>query len=197
MGVRRLLCTCLPSSLTCPPPFPFQTPTNSLPSLFSLLPPRARGVGCIFAEMISGRPMFPGQEDREQLRFIFELLGTPSEVGACACLSVFVVCGLWFVLLCCLCLCLFVCVCGLWFVFVCCAHWPVCLYVLQETWPGLAKLPHAHLVTGRYRRQSLAPFLPRSQRTEGEGRREKGERERERVPFKTGYIGKTIGAPNA
>ena len=94
MGVRRLLCTCLPSSLTCPPPFPFQTPTNSLPSLFSLLPPRARGVGCIFAEMISGRPMFPGQEDHEQLRFIFELLGTPSEVGACACLSVFVVCGL-------------------------------------------------------------------------------------------------------
>eukprot|EP01147_Barroeca_monosierra_P005733 gene5733-217_t len=36
------------------------------------------GVGCIFAEMVSGRPIFPGQEDTEQLRLIFELVGSPT-----------------------------------------------------------------------------------------------------------------------
>lgn len=37
------------------------------------------GVGCIFYEMASGRPMFPGQTVEDQLYLIFKLLGTPSE----------------------------------------------------------------------------------------------------------------------
>jgi len=35
-------------------------------------------VGCIFAEMINGRPLFPGQSDEDQLWKIFATLGTPS-----------------------------------------------------------------------------------------------------------------------
>lgn len=35
-------------------------------------------VGCIFAEMATGSPLFPGQNDGDQLCKIFELLGTPS-----------------------------------------------------------------------------------------------------------------------
>lgn len=34
-------------------------------------------VGCIFAEMATGSPLFPGQNDSDQLCKIFELLGTP------------------------------------------------------------------------------------------------------------------------
>lgn len=34
-------------------------------------------VGCIFAEMATGSPLFPGQNDNDQLDKIFELLGTP------------------------------------------------------------------------------------------------------------------------
>merc|ERR1712072_970577 len=36
-------------------------------------------VGCIFAEMVSGRPLFPGNADADQLQKIFKILGTPSE----------------------------------------------------------------------------------------------------------------------
>ncbi|CAD7928419.1 unnamed protein product [Amoebophrya sp. A120] len=34
--------------------------------------------GCIFAEMISGKPLFPGNTDTDQLQRIFRVLGTPS-----------------------------------------------------------------------------------------------------------------------
>ncbi|CAK9040712.1 unnamed protein product [Durusdinium trenchii] len=35
-------------------------------------------VGCIFAEMVNGRPLFPGDTDANQLQKIFKILGTPS-----------------------------------------------------------------------------------------------------------------------
>ncbi|KAG0008912.1 cyclin-dependent serine/threonine protein kinase, partial [Entomortierella chlamydospora] len=35
--------------------------------------------GCIFAEMASGRPLFPGSSVKDQLLKIFKILGTPSE----------------------------------------------------------------------------------------------------------------------
>jgi len=36
-------------------------------------------VGCIFGEMSSGRPLFPGTSDADQLTKIFKVLGTPTE----------------------------------------------------------------------------------------------------------------------
>lgn len=36
-------------------------------------------VGCIFAEMASGRPLFPGTSPKDQLLRIFRVLGTPTE----------------------------------------------------------------------------------------------------------------------
>ena len=36
-------------------------------------------VGCIFGEMASGRPLFPGISDHDQLVRIFKVLGTPTE----------------------------------------------------------------------------------------------------------------------
>lgn len=36
------------------------------------------GVGCIYFEMIAGRPLFPGQEPNDQLERIFKILGTPN-----------------------------------------------------------------------------------------------------------------------
>jgi len=36
-------------------------------------------VGCIFAEMVNGRPLFPGANDSDQLMKIFKLLGTPNK----------------------------------------------------------------------------------------------------------------------
>ena len=33
------------------------------------------GVGCIFFEMVAGRPLFPGQEPNDQLERIFRVLG--------------------------------------------------------------------------------------------------------------------------
>jgi len=36
-------------------------------------------VGCIFAEMVNGRPLFPGNTDQDQLIKIFKVLGTPNE----------------------------------------------------------------------------------------------------------------------
>jgi serine/threonine protein kinase len=39
-----------------------------------------RGVGCIFAEMISGLPLFPGLKDSlDQVVRIWQVLGTPNE----------------------------------------------------------------------------------------------------------------------
>ncbi|XP_069785314.1 cyclin-dependent kinase 17-like isoform X2 [Narcine bancroftii] len=38
------------------------------------------GVGCIFYEMGTGRPLFPGSTVEEELHFIFRILGTPTEV---------------------------------------------------------------------------------------------------------------------
>jgi len=38
-------------------------------------------VGCIFAEMVKGRPLFPGSTDADQLQQIFKILGTPSEAS--------------------------------------------------------------------------------------------------------------------
>jgi len=35
-------------------------------------------VGCIFAEIASGRPLFPGKNDKDQLLKIFQILGTPT-----------------------------------------------------------------------------------------------------------------------
>lgn len=35
--------------------------------------------GCIFAEMASGRPLFPGNSISDQLQRIFKVLGTPTE----------------------------------------------------------------------------------------------------------------------
>ncbi|EAN33966.1 Cell division control protein 2-like protein [Theileria parva strain Muguga] len=35
-------------------------------------------VGCIFAEMINGVPLFPGISEQDQLKRIFKILGTPS-----------------------------------------------------------------------------------------------------------------------
>ena len=34
--------------------------------------------GCIFAEMINGRPLFPGSSEKDQLHRIFKTLGSPS-----------------------------------------------------------------------------------------------------------------------
>lgn len=36
-------------------------------------------VGCILAEMLSGKPLFPGKDYHHQLQLIFEVLGTPSK----------------------------------------------------------------------------------------------------------------------
>jgi len=36
-------------------------------------------IGCIFAEMHNGRPLFPGANEADQLDHIFKALGTPDE----------------------------------------------------------------------------------------------------------------------
>ncbi|CAL9186347.1 unnamed protein product [Musa hybrid cultivar] len=36
-------------------------------------------VGCIFAEMVNQKPLFPGESEIDQLRTIFRVLGTPNE----------------------------------------------------------------------------------------------------------------------
>ena len=37
--------------------------------------------GCIFAEIILGRPIFTGKTDMDQLKLIFDLIGTPNETS--------------------------------------------------------------------------------------------------------------------
>jgi serine/threonine protein kinase len=39
------------------------------------------GVGCIFYEMISGKPLFPGTKVEDELYLIFKTLGTPTEAS--------------------------------------------------------------------------------------------------------------------
>ena len=36
-------------------------------------------IGCIFAELLTGKPLFPGKNVVHQLDLITDLLGTPSE----------------------------------------------------------------------------------------------------------------------
>lgn len=36
-------------------------------------------VGCIFAELLNGKPIFPGKDEPEQLNKIFDICGTPTE----------------------------------------------------------------------------------------------------------------------
>lgn len=38
-------------------------------------------VGCIFAELLNGKPILPGKNEPEQLNRIFELCGTPDEIN--------------------------------------------------------------------------------------------------------------------
>lgn len=42
-----------------------------------------RGVGCIFYEMATGRPLFPGSTVEEELHFIFKLLGETRSASDC------------------------------------------------------------------------------------------------------------------
>ena len=37
------------------------------------------GIGCIFAEMLTGKPIFPGQGEPDQINRIFRALGSPNE----------------------------------------------------------------------------------------------------------------------
>ena len=37
------------------------------------------GVGCIYYEMVSGKPLFPGSTPDDQLEKIFKILGSPTE----------------------------------------------------------------------------------------------------------------------
>jgi serine/threonine protein kinase len=34
-------------------------------------------VGCVFAELFMGRPLFPGSSEEDQIHTIFKVLGTP------------------------------------------------------------------------------------------------------------------------
>ncbi|KAL9316068.1 hypothetical protein ACSQ67_017069 [Phaseolus vulgaris] len=38
-------------------------------------------VGCIFAELLQGKPIFPGKDEPEQLNKIYELCGAPTEIN--------------------------------------------------------------------------------------------------------------------
>lgn len=38
-------------------------------------------IGCIFAEMVSGKPLFMGKSDQDQLKKIFKIRGTPTETS--------------------------------------------------------------------------------------------------------------------
>lgn len=35
-------------------------------------------VGCIFAELVTTKPLFPGSSEKDELKRIFKMLGTPS-----------------------------------------------------------------------------------------------------------------------
>jgi serine/threonine protein kinase len=42
-------------------------------------------VGCIFAELLVGKPVFPGKEESDQMDRIGKLLGTPNEENMPSC----------------------------------------------------------------------------------------------------------------
>jgi serine/threonine protein kinase len=44
-------------------------------------------IGCIFVELLNGRPMFPGNSENDQLIKIFRAIGTPSEENMPGCTS--------------------------------------------------------------------------------------------------------------
>lgn len=47
-------------------------------------------IGCIFAEMLTGKPLFPGKNVVNQLELITDVLGSPSDESiarVCLCLS--------------------------------------------------------------------------------------------------------------
>ena len=39
-------------------------------------------IGCIFAEMVTGKPLFMGKNESDQLKKIFKIRGTPSDTYA-------------------------------------------------------------------------------------------------------------------
>ena len=47
--------------------------------VYGILNNQFRGVGCIYYEMVTGRPMFPGQTVQDQLQLIFKKRGIPTE----------------------------------------------------------------------------------------------------------------------
>lgn len=68
----------------CPPPRPFCPPPGDPcippdPSSHPVShPPPRRAVGCIFGELLNLSPLFPGENDIEQLCCVLRALGTPS-----------------------------------------------------------------------------------------------------------------------
>lgn len=57
----------------------YRAPDIVLGSVNYGLPADIWSVGCVFAEMIAGQPLFCGRTDHEQLARMFRLLGTPTE----------------------------------------------------------------------------------------------------------------------
>ena len=74
---------CSGPALHCPAPSTLVTHPRSLRLAFppvSLPPPRARrqwSLGCILSELYSGYPLFPGENETEQMQCIMEVLGPP------------------------------------------------------------------------------------------------------------------------
>lgn len=44
-------------------------------------------MGCIFAEMLLGKPLFPGEGEIDQINKIFQTLGSPNEAKWPGCSS--------------------------------------------------------------------------------------------------------------
>ncbi len=36
-------------------------------------------VGCIFAELLTGKPLFPGKDETDQMEKISQIMGSPTE----------------------------------------------------------------------------------------------------------------------
>jgi hypothetical protein len=76
VGMRAWAC-CHRSQLPLPHHCSHLTPFHFLPTPCFLLSFR-RSIGCIFAEILLGKPLFPGRNVVHQLELITDLLGTPS-----------------------------------------------------------------------------------------------------------------------